>query len=242
MPPIVQEFGDREAMSVAAAAFFAEQAREAVAARGRFLTALSGGGTPQPTFERLGTAPFRDSIPWAKTDIFWSDERLVPPDHDGSNYRQAYDAFLHRLPIPTPQIHRARGEREPARAVADYIRQLRELAYPARDGWPIFDLILLGMGSDGHTASLFPGPLPAEAARQPVIAVTADYDGRPAHRLTFTPPLINAARHILFLVAGAAKQQALHAVLHGPHNPTQWPAQRVQPEHGSVTWMVVPHD
>jgi len=138
------------------------------------------------------------------------------------------------VPIPPAQIHRALGEADVTTAVVDYATQLAQFSPP----WPRFDLILLGMGHDGHTASLFPGPIPPPELTEPVMAVTAHYDGRPAQRITFTPRLINDAHHILFLVTGANKAPALHAVLSGEHNPEQWPAQRIQPQDGRVSWLV----
>jgi len=142
--------------------------------------------------------------------------------------------LLDHVPIPPANVYRALGEEDAATAVADYTAQLAQFSPP----WPRFDLLLLGMGHDGHTASLFPGPIPPQEQTDPVMAVTAHYDGRPAHRITFTPRLINDAHHILFLVTGANKARALQAVLHGDHAPEQWPAQRVRPRDGRVTWLV----
>ncbi len=142
--------------------------------------------------------------------------------------------LLNQVPIPPENVHRAQGEADAATAVTNYTTQLAQFTPP----WPRFDLILLGMGHDGHTASLFPGPIPPQELTDPVMAVTAQYDGRPAHRITFTPRLINDAYHILFLVTGANKAKALHAVLKGDPAPAQWPAQRIQPRDGRVTWLV----
>ncbi len=227
-------FPDLSALSLAVAEQFVLIAQEAVAANGRFLVALSGGGTPEGLFHLLATPAYAEQVPWPQTHVFWSDERLVPPDAPGSNYRQAHDALLQHVAIPPSHIYRAKGELLPETAVSDYSQQLRALT-PLHP-WPQFDLILLGMGSDGHTASLFPGPIPEAENSQPIIAVTANYDGRPAHRITFTPLLINAAHHIFFLVAGANKQAALTAVRHHPHTPEKWPAQRIRPTNGSLTW------
>jgi 6-phosphogluconolactonase len=233
----VRRFADAEAMSVAAAEKFSELAQAAVAANGRFLAALSGGNTPRRLFSLLGQTPYADHIPWDKTYLFWGDERLVPPEDTGSNFRQAYDLLLQAVPIPPHHIHRVKGEQEPAAAVSDYRQQLQALAEPGR-AWPRFDLVLLGLGSDGHTASLFPGPIPPAENVQPVIAVSADYDGRPAQRLSLTPLVFNDARHLLFLVAGTSKTDALTAVLNQEGTPEQWPAQRIQPHHGQVLWFV----
>ncbi|GAB4270871.1 MAG: 6-phosphogluconolactonase [Candidatus Promineifilaceae bacterium] len=230
-------FSDITQLSEAAAQFFAAQANTAVSRHGRFLTALSGGSTPRQLFTHLSQPPYSQQIPWQQTHIFWSDERLVPPNDDGSNYKQAHDTLLSKVPIPSQNIHRALGEADARTAVSHYTNTLHKIAAPGHN-WPQFDLILLGMGSDGHTASLFPGPIPAEQENNPVTAVTAHYDGRPAQRITFTPLLINDAHHILFLVTGASKAHALYHVLHGQHAPAQWPAQRIQPHHGRITWYV----
>ncbi len=206
----------------------------AVKGHGRFAVALSGGGTPQPLYRLLSAEPFRSQIAWDKTHVFWGDERLVPPDHPESSYGLTARLLLDHVPIPPENIHRALGEMDAATAVNDYTHQLAQFDPP----WPCFDLILLGMGHDGHTASLFPGPIPPQEHTDPVMAVTAHYDGRPAHRITFTPRLINDAHQILFLVTGANKAHALQAVLSGEPNPEQWPAQRIQPRDGRVTWLV----
>jgi 6-phosphogluconolactonase len=235
--PALQIFTDQAAISQAAAQYFLQIASEAVATRGRFGVTLSGGSTPEELYRLLSQSPFDRNVPWPQTHVFWGDERLVPPDEPGSNYGQAAELLLDRVPIPAENVHRAKGELEPAAAVADYTNQLRDFS-DGQHRWPHFDLVLLGLGSDGHTASLFPGSIPAREAREPVISVTADYDGRPAHRLTLTPPVFNDARLVIFLVAGGKKAEALAAVLQGPHNLEQWPAQRIQPQQGSVTWLV----
>lgn len=205
-----------------------------MARHGRFTAALSGGGTPQPLYQLLAEKPFRNQVAWGRTHVFWGDERLVPPDDAESSYGLTARLLLNHVPIPAENVHRALGEMDADTAVYDYTTQLAHYAPP----WPRFDLILLGMGHDGHTASLFPGPIQAQEETDPVIAVTAHYDGRPAQRITFTPRLINDAHHILFLVTGANKAKALHAVLAGDPDPAQWPAQRIQPRDGRVTWLV----
>ena len=233
----VRVFADLEELSRAAAEEFMVLAQAAVAANGRFLVALSGGGTPRRLFSLLGQAPFAGNIPWAQMHALWGDERLVPPDEEGSNYKQATDHLLKNVPIPAPQIHRVKGELEAAAAVADYKRQLQSLAEPGR-AWPRLDLAIMGLGSDGHTASLFPGPISPEELSQPVMAVTAEYDGRPAQRISLTPLVFNDARHVLFLVSGAEKAEAFTAVLNQAGSPEQWPAQRIQPHSGRVLWFV----
>lgn len=209
-------------------------AQEAVATRGRFTIALSGGGTPEGIYKLWGERPYRDQMPWQQTHLFWGDERLVPPDDPGSNFRQVNDLLLQTVPIPSENVHRAKGELAMATAVADYIHQLQPFA-PANQP-PVLDVILLGMGSDGHTASLFPGS-PVQQSEW-VVGVTAEYDGRPAQRLTLTPTVINQARHVIFLATGRQKADTLQKVLHGPHQPDQLPAQRIRPAHGTLTWLL----
>ncbi len=232
---VLQTFPSLLELSHAAAEQVVQLAQEAVQKNGRFSFCLSGGSTPETLYRLLAAPPYASQMPWAQTHLFWGDERLVPPDAPGSNYYQVHQLLLPSVSIPPEQVHRAKGELSPAEAVADYTHQLGHFAAPAP--WPRFDLVLLGMGSDGHTASLFPGPISHEEMTQPIIAVTADYDGRPAQRISLTPLVFNQARHILFLLTGKNKRDTLTAVLHGPHLPQQYPAQRIQPQSGRLSWM-----
>lgn len=234
---MIEIFPDHEALSQAAARFFVEKSNEAVKENGRFLAALSGGSTPAPFFELLGKPPFIEQIPWAQIHLFWGDERLVPPTDAGSNYHQAAALFLNHVPIPEQNIHRALGELSPTEAVSSYIKQLKSIGQD-EEAWPSFDLVILGMGKDGHTASLFPGKISQEERVQPVISVTADYDGRPANRISFTPRLINKAQNILVLVTGHNKAQTLAQVIQGPVNIEQWPIQRIHPHNGVLYWYI----
>lgn len=232
---MITVFESKAAMSQGAARLFQETAVRAVAQNGRCLVALSGGGTPADMFALLGERPYREHIPWHNLHIFWSDERLVPPDNDESNYKQAYDLFLSKVPIPNQNIHRTKGEASPIKAVQAY---KDELAHFSADGssMPSFDLILLGMGSDGHTASLFPGSITSTERSEPIIHVTADYDGRPAERISFTPLLINKAHHILVLVSGEKKAETVTAVIEGEKNLQKYPIQRISPQTGTMHW------
>jgi len=227
-------FKDRRALDRAAAGLFVEIAGEAVQVRGKFLLALSGGSTPDGLYRLLATGPYRNRIDWRKTLVFWGDERCVPPDDPGSNYRQACETLLEHVPIPGENIQRIRGELEPAEAAEGYARVLKRFAAPGLE-WPRLDLVLLGMGADGHTASLFPGS-EVEAA-SPTLPVTANYQGRPARRVTLTPLVFNSARHILFLVAGENKASTLKEVLHGIYQPENLPAQRIRPVQGKLVWL-----
>lgn len=219
-----------------AADIFVQRANAAVEKHGRFLTALSGGGTPQPLYKLLSQSPYREKMPWEQTHVFWGDERLVPPDDEGSSYGMTAELLLNQVPIPAENIYRVLGEANPLTAVSNYTTKLT--FFDKRGPWPRFDLILLGMGHDGHTASLFPGPISSAEKQEPIIAVTADYDGRPAQRITFTPKLINKASCVLFMVTGAKKAQALSAVVDRDPDLEKWPAQRINPRDGRLFWLV----
>ena len=169
--------------------------------------------------------------------FFWGDERLVPPDDTGSNYYHAAQLLLDQVHVPAENIHRVKGELSSEAAVLDYTAQLQSFTTGQRS-WPRFDLVLLGLGSDGHTASLFPGSPGKDGPEMAVKAVTANYEDRPSQRLTLTPTVFNDARHVLFLVTGANKAEAAAAVLEGPYDPEQWPAQRIQPSAGIITWLI----
>ncbi len=233
----IRIFKTKSELSQAAVRLVIAVAQSAVALNGRFLIALSGGGTPVGLFRLLSQPPHKKRMPWEQTHVFWGDERLVSPDDPGSNYGQAADILLRHVPIPAANIHRVLGEADAVTAVADYTAQLRQLAEPGRT-WPHFDLAIMGLGSDGHTASLFPGPIPTAETTDPVIAVTADYDGRPAHRITLTPLVFNDARHLLFMLTGANKADAVNAVTRGPLQLETWPAQRICPHDGQITWLL----
>jgi 6-phosphogluconolactonase len=234
---ILLVYPDLDALSQAAAAIFLEVALDSTAQNGRFQAALSGGSTPRRLFQLLAKPPYQTAVPWAHTHLFWADERCVPPDHEESNYGQARRLLLDHVPLPPDNIHRIKGELEAATAAADYRQQLQALAQPPQ-AWPRLDLALLGLGDDGHTASLFPGPIPAEEKTQPVMAVTADYQGRPGNRVTLTPLLLNQSAQTVFLVAGESKAEAVAAVLHGPWQPEKWPAQRIRPFSGRLRWLL----
>jgi 6-phosphogluconolactonase len=169
------------------------------------------------------------------THIFWGDERCVPPDDPESNYGQAWSLLLCHVNIPAGNIHRIQGELGPLKASKDYGRVLKQFA-SLRSEWPRFDLVLLGMGEDGHTASLFPGS-PVKTIG-PTIAVTAHYQDRPAERVTLTPPVFNSARLVLFMVIGENKALTLNKVLSETRQPKLYPAQRIEPNDGRVIWMV----
>ena len=229
---------DADALAREAARYVVRIANEAIAARGQFSVGLSGGSTPRALFERLASPAWALRIDWARAHVFWGDERCVPPDHAESNYRMAREALLDRVPLPPEHSHRIAGELPPAEAARRYEAELRAFfagGEPATPQ-PRFDLLLLGMGDDGHTASLFPGTAALhETARWAVENYVPRLD---SWRITLTVPAINAAAHVLFLVSGAAKAETLRAVLHGPRQPEVYPAQFIQPQAGRLLWLV----
>ena len=220
-------FADKEALSEAAAQEFVRCAGEAVAARGRFTVALSGGSTPKRLYQLLAAEPFRAQVEWGRVEIFWGDERCVPPDHPDSNYRMAHEAMLAHLPIPAEHIHRMEGERPDLDAAArDYQEVLARVFYgkPTGPEPPALDLVLLGMGPDGHTASLFPH---TDALRETTRWVVANHVPQlNTDRLTLTLPILKRAREVLFLVVGADKADRWAEALgpsfaDAPHLPAQ---------------------
>lgn len=233
--PEIQVFVDRDALMRAAADEVATCADAAIRSRGRFLIALSGGSTPARLYALLATESYAPRIDWARVHIWWGDERCVPPDDPASNYRMTRAALLDHVPIPAAHIHRMRGEDDPVQAAAAYTAELRGFC-SEREPVPRFDLVLLGLGADGHTASLFPGTAAVTEDQRWVVAHYVPVQS--AWRITLTPIVINAAAEILFLVTGADKSGALHRVLDGPSQPALLPAQAIAPQAGRVRWFV----
>jgi 6-phosphogluconolactonase len=234
MKPKLRIFDDLERLSIHAANLFSEQAARSILERDQFLISLNGGGTPTRLFQLLAT-DFRDKIEWAKVHVFWGDERCVPPDDPGSSYGQARELLLSRVPIPESNIHRIKGEFTPVEASKEYSLLLKEYASPPFN-WPRFDLVYLGMGEDGHTASLFPGsPVNVTEAALPV---TAHYQDRPANRVTLTQLVLNSARMIVFMATGEKKAITLAEVLSDRYNPELYPAQRIDSKDGELIWLV----
>ena len=215
-----------------AAERFIAAGTEAIRARGRFHVALSGGSTPKGLYALLATEGYASRIDWSRVHLFWGDERCAPPDDPISNYRMVRETLIDHVPLPGGNVHRIRGEDEPAAAAAAYELELRrELGTPAR-----FDLVLLGMGEDGHTASLFPQRM---ALRERERWTMAEYvAAMSAWRVTCTPVLLNAPAAVLFLVCGGKKASTLRRVLEGPYQPDALPAQVVAPHDGSVCWIL----
>jgi len=211
--------------------------REAIEERGRMRLALAGGRTPETLYRLLAESPYQEAVAWPLIEVFWGDERCVWPDHPESNYRMAREALLSKVPIPAANVHRMRGEfPDPAAAAREYEAVLRRVIETGGNGPPRFDLCLLGLGPDGHTASLFPGSGVVRETRR--FTAAAWVEGLEAWRLTLTPPVLNAARHVLFLVTGADKAEAVREVLEGSEDPDRLPAQIVKPPNGKVEWLL----
>ena len=236
--PLVRTFADPEAVSRAAADEFVRRAEEAVAERGRFAAALSGGSTPQGLYRLLAEPPYRGRVDWGRVEVFWGDERCVPPDHHDSNFRMAREALLSKVPVAPARVHRIEAERPDRDAAArDYQAVIaRAFGVPADGPPPALDLVLLGMGPEGHTASLFPDTTAlAETKRWVVVNHVPKFA---ADRLTMTLPILNRAREVLFLVEGGDKAEILADVLEGMPDPKRLPAQAVRPTDGRVLWYV----
>ena len=223
-------------VSLAAAHEFARITTSAVQLRGRCFVALSGGSTPRGLHQALArTEAITAHVPWNGIEFFWSDERHVPPDHADSNYKMAYDTLLSKVPVAPAQVHRVRAEEADAAIVArEYEQEIRSIV-PQQDGTPRFDLILLGLGADGHTASLFPAT--AALHEQTRLCVDNWVPHLSAHRITMTLPLLNAARAVCFLVSGAEKASIVRGVLRPTPSDPEYPARLVQPS-GELTWML----
>jgi 6-phosphogluconolactonase len=228
---------DENSMSRAAAKMFSEIAASTVQERKRLLVAISGGSTPVRLFQILSRPPYARGIIWDDIHFFWCDERLVPPDHPESNFGQAVEWLFSHINVPVENLHRIRGEATPARAVDEY-RKLLENFGDDELKWPRLDIAFLGLGADGHTASLFPGAFHPEEMNSPVVAVTADYQGRPSGRVTLTPLALNSARNVIFMVSGRDKANAVSETLTGLTNLAKWPAQRIRPLDGKLVWML----
>jgi len=229
---------DQAALAQEAAKRVVAIAEEAGARCGRFTVALAGGSTPKRLYSLLADEPYCTRLPWRETHLFWGDERAVPPEHPDSNFGMARATLLSRVPIPANQVHRMQAERVDLDAAAnEYEAEIaRTFAAQPLDEPPAFDLVLLGLGTDGHTASLFPY---TPALRETKRWVAPNYIPElKANRLTLTIPILNRAAMILFLVSGIEKAMALQAVIEGPRDPEQLPAQLIRPVAGRLAWLV----
>jgi 6-phosphogluconolactonase len=234
-PGELQVFPDAEQLAVAGAELFVSGAAESIASRGRFRVALSGGSTPRHVYELLASPAFRTRVAWERVDVFLGDERYVPSDDKGSNYRMAAETLLRHVPLPKANVHRVMTEIAPPEAAAQaYEETIRQnLAEPR--SVPQLDLIYLGLGTNGHTASLFPGTSALEEKSRLVVAVVVE--AADPLRITMTVPLLNRGRTVAFLIEGKQKAPVLHEVLLGPRDPARLPAQLIAPE-GKLLWML----
>ena len=224
-------------LSRRAAQEFVRRAGEAVQARGIFTVALSGGSTPKGLYTLLGSDPYRERVPWSKVHVFWSDERCVPPDHPDSNYRMTKMLLLNKVPIPEENIHRIpAGQEDHNRAAVEYERTIRAFFHLRVGEMPRFDLILLGMGEDGHTASLFPWTSVLEETNR--IASSTYVDRLGEYRLTLTAQTINHAANVVFLISGESKSSILKEVLEGEYQPQRLPSQLIRPVNGRLLFIV----
>jgi 6-phosphogluconolactonase len=230
---------DTESAYTDAAKMFVATANDAVARHSKFTVALSGGSTPKKLYEMLASPPWRDQIPWDRTEFFWSDERFVPATDPASNYNMTHKALIAAVPLPPQNVHRVITENiEPQAAAKAYEDEIRRVVPKGSNGVPEFDLMLLGLGTNGHTASIFP--------HQPAIyenerLIVAEYiEEVKMTRITFTAPLINASRDVLFIALGADKTDVVQEVVMGPFDPDRLPAQLVKPEPGDLTWILDP--
>lgn len=230
---MIKVFPNREKLSKAAAQMFSDLSSKAVEEKGIFSVALSGGHTPGETYKLLSQKPYIDKIPWEKVHIFWGDERCVPWDSPMNNAHNAFAAFLKDVPIPSAQIHRIYTMLSPVRAAGHYDRIIQDFF---RDKEPGFDLIFLGLGKDGHTASLFPNdPILQEGLR--FVADSKDPE-KEINRITLTPKLINQAAQVAFLVCGKEKAEILAKVLNPKSGSEKLPANYIQPDKGEISWFI----
>src|ERR1041385_7749093 len=230
---MIEIFSNSQELARGAAEYFVARSAEAVAQKGNFTVALSGGSTPKVLYQLLAdeNEPFRAQVPWARTHFFWSDERHVPPDHPDSNYRMAYEAMLSRVPVPEGNVHRIRGENPDAQKAADEYEQT--LIQQTKQSLPRLDLILLGLGPDGHTASIFPGSDVLHETKRLVSAPWVEKFN--THRITMTLPLLNNGASVLFLISGAEKAEIVKEILQGPK---QSAGREVKPTTGDVLWLL----
>jgi 6-phosphogluconolactonase len=233
---MIRVLSDPAALAQAAAETIAEDVRRAVGRKGRCTLALPGGETPVETY-RILARRHRDSVPWDRVDFFWGDERFVPPDHEESNYRMVHRELLKHLPIREENHYRVRTElASPEAAADDYQDRIQQYFRVGEDARPRFDLVLLGLGEDGHTASLFPGcEAHWERSRQ-VVSCTLETLAHP--RITLTLPVLNAAKRALFLVSGSRKAEVLRRILEGSPEDASLPARRVRPLGEALMWLV----
>jgi 6-phosphogluconolactonase len=220
-----------------AARQFMLAATDAIKERGIFRAALSGGSSPLPLYKLLADEGNTQGMDWGRVHFYWGDERCVPPEHTESNYGKAWDFFLQHIDIPQQNLHRIKGELGAEKAAQGYRLELKNTAFGALD-WPRFDLVYLGMGVDGHTASLFPRSPVMNSSGFSAIAVKAEYQNRPADRVTLTAQVFNSARKIILIAVGQPKAELIATIAAGELDPTELPVQRIQPMNGELFWLL----
>jgi 6-phosphogluconolactonase len=227
-------FSDLEEISHKAAEVFTNFSRSCIASQQKFSAAISGGSTPRRLYTLLSSDQYRNEVHWPSVHFFWTDERCVPKEYKESNFKTAFDALLSKIPIRDENIHRIRGEEDPDKGARDYEEDVE--TFFGMSGWPIFDLILLGLGEDGHTASLFPG---SNLLKERIRLAAPVYLEKPNwNRITLTLPVLNNATQILFLVAGHSKADVVYEILGNGRKKEKYPAGLISPVHGSITWLI----
>jgi len=230
---------DTESSYSLAAQLLLDAANDAIGSRGKFTIALSGGSTPKKLFELMSSPAWVSKFPWRKTEFFWGDERYVPPTDSASNFHMTQQAMLSKVPVPAANIHRVMTEnKDPNRVSELYEQEIRRVVTAGDDGWPEFDVLLQGLGTNGHTASLFPYQ-PALHEKNKVV-VSEYIEEVKMTRVTMTVPAINAGRLILFFALTAEKATVLREVILGPFDPERLPAQLIRPSHGNMVWLIDP--
>jgi 6-phosphogluconolactonase len=230
----VEVVPDLEALSLRAASIFIRTSKNAIATRKRFAVAISGGSTPRGFYALLGSEAYRHQVDWQDVHFFWADERCVFKEDEASNFKAAFETLLSRVALPDKNIHRIKGEEAPDKAARDYEEEIRR--FFGESERPRFDLIILGMGEDGHTASLFPGSKSIDETVRLAIPV---YLGEPKKdRITLTLPVLNGADQILFLVSGVSKAAVLSEILKDGGKKKELPAGMIRPARGSITWLI----
>ncbi len=238
---VIRIAASAEELSRLAAEEFVRLAMDTIGKKPVFVVSLAGGSTPRTLYQLLADSsePFREQLPWEKIHFFWGDERHVGPDNPASNYRLARETMLEHVSIPVENVHRIKSEMPNAAEAADvYERELRYFFKAEAGQLPRFDLILLGMGSDGHTASIFPGSEVISEKHRLVMAPWVE--ALDSYRITLTPLILNNAASLIFLVIGEDKAKTLRQVLHGAYHPEQFPAQVIKPRNGNLLWLVDP--
>ncbi len=232
--PAIQIFPDLEVLSHHAASIFINLPESCITSHGRFTVAISGGSTPRRLYALLGSEQYRNSVDWNHVHFFWVDERCIPEENEESNFKLAFDLLLSKVHIPRENIHRIKGEESPEKAAREYEDDIKR--FFGISGLPVFDLIILGMGEDGHTASLFPRSLSLKETERFAAPV---YRERPeVNRTTLTLPVLNNASQILFLVSGKSKADMVQKILGEGHKKEPYPAGLIKPTHGKLLWFI----